>query len=164
MFAGGRLKIHAPLQIGGLVNRESRISATAIKQGRSGEMLFVTVRHTYGQDGAVRIIEEQDLVYRSDSGGTTPFTRVDEPLRPPFVPWWTTPVTDPTLLFRFSALTGNAHRIHYDEPYSTGTEGYPGLVVHGPLLAVYMAGLVRANAVATIREFTFRLHRPRVRR
>ncbi|MGB3481088.1 MAG: MaoC family dehydratase N-terminal domain-containing protein [Mycobacterium sp.] len=158
MFAGGRLTVEEPLRIGDTVDRESHISSTAIKQGRSGEMLFVTVRHLYRHNGAVCLVEEQDLVYRSDTGAGTTFSRGDEPLSPPTVPWWTEPATDPALLFRFSALTGNAHRIHFDEAYTTGTEGYPGLVVHGPLLAIYLAELVRAHC--TVGQFSFKLQRP----
>lgn len=161
MFAGGRLTVNHPLQIGGAVNRESQVASTVTKQGRSGQMLFVTIRHSYRQHDVLRMVEEQDLVYRSDTGTRAPFTRSNDPLVPPPVPWWDTPEIDPALLFRFSALTGNAHRIHYDEQYTTGTEGYPGLVVHGPLLAVWMAELFRANITERrIREFSFTLRRP----
>ena len=106
---------------------------------------MVTVRNEYRQDDALRLVEEQDLVYRSDTGTSTPYSRVAEPLGQQSTPWAAQPGPNPALLFRFSALTGNSHRIHYDEVYTTGTEGYPGLVVHGPLLAVYMAELVRAH-------------------
>ena len=161
MFAGGRATVTAPLQVGRQVVRHSEIAATTVKHGRTGELLFVTVRHTYRQDDALHLVEEQDLVYRSDDGASTPFTRPTESLATPTTPWSATPVTNPALLFRFSALTGNAHRIHYDEAYTTAVEGYPGLVVHGPLLAVYMAELVRAKATnQTVRDFSFRLQRP----
>lgn len=158
MFAGGRLTVDQPLKIGLDIDRQSEVSSMAVKHGRSGEMLFVTVCHTYRQNSVVCLVEEQDLVYRSGSGAATPFRRSEVPLGPPPVPFWCTPAIDSALLFRFSALTGNAHRIHYDEPYATGIEGYPGLVVHGPLLAVLMAELVPAEQ--PVREFTFRLHKP----
>lgn len=161
MFAGGRLHVHQPLKIGRVAERQSQILSTTIKQGRSGEMLFVTVQHSYRQNDALCMVEEQDLVYREDTGATVPFARSTDALAPPSMPWWSTPAIDPALLFRFSALTGNAHRIHYDEPYATGTESYPGLVVHGPLLAVLMAELFRANNKGRrIRDFAFTLRRP----
>jgi 3-methylfumaryl-CoA hydratase len=161
MFAGGRLTVEAPLLVGRHVTRQSEIAGAAVKHGRTGEMFFMTVRHSYIQGDSLRMVEEQDLVYRSDAGASTTFGRAAEDLAASTAPWSTCPVTNPQLLFRFSALTGNAHRIHYDEAYTTGTEGYPGLVVHGPLLALYMAELVRsATAGDTIRDFSFRLQRP----
>ena len=161
MFAGGRVTVTAPLVVGDTAVRHSAIAGTKVKTGRTGELLFVTVRHEYRQDGALRLVEEQDLVYRSDQGTSTPFSRITEPLGPASVPWTTHPQTHPALLFRFSALTGNAHRIHYDEAYTTGTEGYPGVVVHGPLLAVYMAELARTHSAdRAIGGFEFRLSRP----
>ena len=161
MFAGGRATVTAPLVVGEPAVRRSELAAATVKTGRSGELLFVTVRHEYRQDDALRLVEEQDLVYRSDTGTSTPYSRVAEPLGQQSTPWAAQPGPNPALLFRFSALTGNSHRIHYDEVYTTGTEGYPGLVVHGPLLAVYMAELVRAhNAGRGIQGFEFRLNRP----
>ncbi|OBF17849.1 MaoC/PaaZ C-terminal domain-containing protein [Mycobacterium sp. ACS4331] len=161
MFAGGRLSVTAPLIIGVPATRHSEVVKTAVKHGRTGELLFVTVRHTHRQDGDVRIVEEQDLVYRSDDGAATPFARVTAPLPAPQTPWVGHPQTHPALLFRFSALTGNAHRIHYDEAYTTSIEGFPALVVHGPLLAVYLAELVRAQVPdRQIADFSFRLQKP----
>lgn len=122
--------------------------------------MFVTVRYDYRQDGAPRLTEEHDLVYRSDTGTSTPFERVTEPLAAPASPWVIEPTTHPALLFRFSALTANAHRIHYDDRYTTEVEGFPGLVVHGPLLAVYLAELARANSARALTGFQFRLLRP----
>jgi 3-methylfumaryl-CoA hydratase len=160
MFAGGRVTVHTPLRIGLPAQRHSEVAAKNVKHGRTGEMLFVTVRHTYRQDGAECITEEQDLVYRSDDGTSTPFARSTEPAAASTAPWSAHPHTHPGLLFRFSALTGNAHRIHYDEAYTTGVEGFPALVVHGPLLAVYMAELLRAHAPAAVARFEFRLQKP----
>jgi 3-methylfumaryl-CoA hydratase len=119
------------------------------------------VRHEYSQNGQPRLVEEQDLVYRSDDSSTTSFSPASEPLGAQTTPWGTHPRINPCLLFRFSALTGNAHRIHYDQPYATAVEGYPGVVVHGPLLAVYMAELVRTHSRGrTVGEYEFRLLRP----
>lgn len=161
MFAGGRVRAHRPLRLGEQATRESEVVDTALKHGWTGEMFFVTVRHTYRQDGTVCLVEDQDLVYRSDSGSATSFGRVTEPLAAATAPWYRCPRTHPALLFRFSALTGNAHRIHYDEVYATRTEGYPGLVVHGPLLAIYLAELVRTHQPdRTVAHFEFRLHKP----
>jgi len=161
MFAGGRATVTSPLVVGEPAVRRSEIAGTAVKSGRSGELLFVTVRHEYRQGDVPRLVEEQDLVYRSDTGTSTPFSRVAEPLPEQSTPWAAHPHPNPALLFRFSALTGNAHRIHYDEVYTTGIEGYPGLVVHGPLLAVYMTELVRAHSAGRgIQGFEFRLSRP----
>lgn len=158
MFAGGRFTLHAPLRIGAAITRRSELASTTLKQGRSGEMLFVTVRHTFLSDGTELAVEEQDLVYRSGD----PATR---PPRPSFgaphasAPW-TLPVTaDPVLLFRFSALTYNAHRIHYDEAYATQAEGHPGLVVHGPLLAILCLELPR-RAGRHVTELSFRARSP----
>lgn len=104
--------------------------------------------------------EEQDLVYRSDPGSSTPFTRVTEPLAERTTPWAAEPATHPALLFRFSAVTANSHRIHYDAEYTCGVEGFPALVVHGPLLVLYMAELARAHSTRPIKNFRFRLTKP----
>ncbi|CAN5496045.1 MaoC family dehydratase N-terminal domain-containing protein [soil metagenome] len=159
MFAGGRLTMTSPLLLGRPAERQSAVTAIRVKSGRTGELLFVTVRQEYHQDGELRLAEEQDVVYRSDAGAATSFTRDTAPLPEPSAPWWSRPKTDPALLFRFSALTANAHRIHYDEHYTTSVEGFPALVVHGPLLAVYLAELVRAQQ-KTVRAFEFRLTKP----
>jgi 3-methylfumaryl-CoA hydratase len=161
MFAGGRVTVTSPLVVGEVAMRHSAIAGTKVKSGRTGELLFVTVRHEYRQDGALRLVEEQDLVYRSGQGVSPSFSRTVEPLGEPSAPWAAHPHPHPALLFRFSALTGNAHRIHYDDGYTTGTEGYPGVVVQGPLLAIYLAELVRAHITdRTIGGFEFRLARP----
>jgi 3-methylfumaryl-CoA hydratase len=161
MFAGGRMTISSPLVLGEPAVRRSEIAGTTVKHGRTGELLFVTVRSTYRQDENLRLVEEQDLVYRSDDGTATAFTRATEPLAAQSTPWSAEPTTNPALLFRFSALTANAHRIHYDEAYTTGTEGFPALVVHGPLLAIYMAELLRAqDPQHRVARFDFRLRRP----
>ncbi|SEG69320.1 3-methylfumaryl-CoA hydratase [Thermomonospora echinospora] len=160
MFAGGRLRVHAPLEVGRPAVRTSTLAGVNVKQGRTGEMLFVTVRHEIRQTGELRITDEQDLVYRSGSAparhelDTRPLPSSQDP--------WRLPVAaDTPLLFRFSALTANAHRIHYDAPYARDVEGYPGLVVHGPLLAVLMAELPRRHAPERrVTGLTYRFRRP----
>ncbi|MFB4298431.1 MaoC family dehydratase N-terminal domain-containing protein [Actinomadura sp. NTSP31] len=158
MFAGGRFRVREPLRVGDTVTRRAELASTAVKQGRSGEMLFVTVRHTFLRDGAEIAVEEQDLVYRSgDTASRPPEVSFEAPdVTAP----WTLPVTaDPVLLFRFSALTYNAHRIHYDETYATEVEGHGGLVVHGPLLAILCLELPR-RAGLKVTELSFRARRP----
>jgi 3-methylfumaryl-CoA hydratase len=158
MFAGGRFTLNTPLRVGATVTRRSELASTAVKQGRSGEMLFVTVRHTFVSDGTEVAVEEQDLVYRSGD----PATRPPQPSfeTPEVDAVWTLPMTaDPVLLFRFSALTYNAHRIHYDETYATQVEGHPGLVVHGPLLAILCLELPR-RAGHKVTELSFRARSP----
>ncbi|HSG65615.1 MAG TPA: MaoC family dehydratase N-terminal domain-containing protein, partial [Gammaproteobacteria bacterium] len=129
MFAGARIDYHGVLRIGSRVRRVARIEAVSAKEGRSGPLAFVTVRYEISDDEGLKIVEEQDIAYRPASepkapprperdAGVADFRREIEP--------------DEALLFRFSALTFNAHRIHYDLPYARG-EGYPALVVHGPL-------------------------------
>lgn len=161
MFAGGRLTLTSPLRLGEPARRRSSLAGVRPTQGRSGE-LFVTVRHEIGTGKDVCVIDEQDLVYRS---GAVARAAEPEPAdRPapaagPGGVWQRPLVTDPSVLFRFSALTANAHRIHYDQPYTTGTEGYPGLVVHGPLLVLAMAELARAPG-RWVTSMAYRLTHP----
>jgi itaconyl-CoA hydratase/mesaconyl-C4 CoA hydratase len=156
MWAGGRLEFIHPLRVDAQVTRRSTILNVQEKHGRTGSLLFVTVQHEYVQDGQRALIEEQDIVYREPSppklGGTEPMPQGD---------WHLHVQPSPTLLFRYSAVTFNGHRIHYDWPYVTETEGYPGLVVHGPLIATLnVQAFVRANPQLTVRRFSFRGVRP----
>jgi len=156
MWAGGRLEFLHPLRVDAQVSRRSTILNVQEKHGRTGALLFVTVQHEYVQDGQQALIEEQDIVYREPSppklGGTEPMPQGD---------WHLHVQPTPTLLFRYSAVTFNGHRIHYDWPYVTETEGYPGLVVHGPLIATLnVQAFVRANPQLTVRRFSFRGVRP----
>ncbi|GAA0907622.1 FAS1-like dehydratase domain-containing protein [Pseudonocardia zijingensis] len=163
MFAGGRLRQDAPIPLGAELASRAAVSDVTVKTGRSGEMAFVTVRTELFADGAPVGVEEQDIVYRSEPPGTPPRT-----LPPPETgqpepegEWRVELAADPVALFRFSALTYNGHRIHYDLPYATQAEGYPGLVVHGPLLAMLALELPRRHAPGrTVRSFTYRLVRP----
>ncbi|MGP4029158.1 FAS1-like dehydratase domain-containing protein [Actinomadura sp. 3N407] len=158
MFAGGRFRVHEPLRVGDAVTRRDELASTAVKNGRSGEMLFVTVRHTFLRGGVEIAVEEQDLVYRSGGAASRP---AEVSFEAPQVkaPWTLPMAADPVLLFRFSALTYNAHRIHYDETYATEVEGHGGLVVHGPLLAILCLELPR-RAGLKVTELSFRARRP----
>lgn len=163
MFAGGRLDVRAPLTLGTPAELTSSLAKAEVKEGRSGRLLFVTVRGEYRQRGALCLTEETDLVYRSGAPAPVPAELVPDTVTvPESDAGWQSPwQTDPALLFRFSALTANAHRIHYDAPYTTGTEGYPGLVVHGPLLVLSMLELVRREAPGrSVRALSFRLRKP----
>lgn len=140
MWAGGQINRTAPLCPGDIVTRTSTIEDVTSKTGRSGPLGFVTVRHIYSVYGETRITERQDIVYRADPAPDAPAPNV-----PPAEPWpgaegWDMTTTS-TLLFRYSALTFNGHRIHYDAPYAREVEGYRGLVVHGPLQAIWMQNL-----------------------
>jgi 3-methylfumaryl-CoA hydratase len=178
MFAGGRVTQHAPLRTGTAASRRTWEASSAEKRGRSGTLLFVTVRSEISQDGRVVVAEEQDIVYREAQGGpsgpasasasTAPAPASTAPAPASPAPASTPAATrdwpvavDPVLLFRFSALTYNAHRIHYDRDYARQVEGYPGLVVHGPLQALLMAELARS--VTTLPdpcEYSYRLVAP----
>lgn len=155
MFAGARLTFTRPLVVGQPAERRGTIRAISERSGRSGSLVFVTVSYTISQNGQTCIEEEQDIVYReADPTPVPPPQAIDLPPAEGALVRTITP--DPVLLFRFSALTFNGHRIHYDRPYATGVEGYPGLVVHGPLTAVLLLELVRRNIRRPVRAFSFR--------
>jgi itaconyl-CoA hydratase/mesaconyl-C4 CoA hydratase len=162
MWAGGRCEIAEPLRLGEPAQRVSSLSSITVKNGRTGEMLFVTERREFRQHGRICLVEEQDIVYRSGrSAGQHPDAVNESAVPRPAAPWQLPLRPDPALLFRFSALTANAHRIHYDTPYARHEEGYPGLVVHGPLLALLMLELPRRHAPgAQLRALSYRLRRP----
>ncbi|MEV6110755.1 MaoC family dehydratase N-terminal domain-containing protein [Streptomyces sp. NPDC051940] len=161
MFGGGRLEFRAPIRIGDLLTRRSEIADLRVRRGGSGWLLLVTVRHVYLVDGEVRTVEEQDLVYKQPDPAQAA-ARIPDTAEPgPAASWSYVLRPDPTLLFRFSALTYNAHRIHYDRDYATGVEGYPDLVVHGPLLALSLLELPRRFAPdRTVASFAFRSRAP----
>ncbi len=153
MWAGGEVVFLAPLHAGDAVTRTSEITKLVEKQGRSGRLVFVTVRHVIAGPHGTAIEETQDIVYRGADGAAV---KPAEPA-PPAPPGSRGNVLpDPVLLFRYSALTGNGHRIHYDLDYVREVEGYPGLVVHGPLQATWLAALAPRPA----RSFRFRGRRP----
>ncbi|WP_017539365.1 MaoC family dehydratase N-terminal domain-containing protein [Nocardiopsis halophila] len=162
MFAGGRLTVEAPLVVGEPAQCTSGLAAVTPKQGRSGDLLFVTERRELRQGGRLCAVEEQEIVYRSGRV-PTPGVRPCGPEEAPAAdgPWSLTLPTDPVLLFQVSALTANPHRIHYDLPYTVDEANHPGLLVHGPLLALLMLDLVRDNAPERrVRSYSYRLHRP----
>lgn len=155
MFAGGRVATVRPLVLGRPATRTTRVVATEEKAGRTGPLTFVTVRHTITQHDEVAVVDEQDIVYRTP-GSTLPPAPSPAGLPPDREPSLTLDV-DSRLMFRFSALTYNAHRIHYDRDFAT-REGYDDLVVHGPLQALMMAELFRRNGVGLAgRHFSYRL-------
>ncbi|HMQ53914.1 MAG TPA: acyl-CoA dehydrogenase, partial [Anaerolineae bacterium] len=159
MFAGARLRFHRPLVTGQAARREGVIRNVTQKSGRSGSLAFVTVGYSYHQQDQLCLEEEQDIVYR-EPGPPVP---APQPMDLPAVPAgaWSRLITpDPRLLFRFSALTFNAHRIHYDRPYALNEEGYPGLVVHGPLTAILLVELVRQHTSRPLVGFNFRGQAP----
>lgn len=159
MWAGGRLIFRESLRPGEVASRTSTIKGIEHKSGRSGSLVFITVQHEISVNGTVRISEEQDIVYRdAPQAGAL----AASPTRAPEGEVWHREFNaDPVLLFRYSALTFNSHRIHYDLPYVTEQEGYPGLVVHGPLIATLLADLVREKCPdAALRAFAFKAVRP----
>ncbi|SDE40773.1 3-methylfumaryl-CoA hydratase [Paracoccus isoporae] len=154
MWAGGRLTHHAPLTIGREAEKVSEIMAVKAKSGRAGQLVFVTLKHRLSQDGKLCIEEEQDIVYREAAapGAAKPAlspapkgaTRSEE-----FTP-------DPVRLFRFSALTSNGHRIHYDRTYAREEEDYRDIVVHGPLTAILLQGFATSTSRGRLTRFEFR--------
>lgn len=159
MFAGDRVQFHQPLRVGEPISRLSRIVDVTLKQGRTGPLVFVVVRHEISSREGLALVEEHDIVYRESPKPSDP---APEPQKPPSDAQWTREIQpDATLLFRYSALTFNGHRIHYDFRYVTEVEGYPGLVVHGPLIATLLLDLLRRNvADANVASFSFRAMRP----
>lgn len=155
MFAGARITVHRPLVVGTPAVRQSTIRNVVMKSGKSGALGFVTVAQQFSQGGVLCLEEEQDIVYR-EPGDRVPAPSVAELPAPPAGTWSRTVQPDTRLLFRFSALTFNAHRIHYDRGYAHDVEGYPGLVVHGPLTAALLLQLVRRSTPRPVRAFSFR--------
>ncbi len=161
MWAGGRLRWQTenPLRVGDALKRVSTIESVTHKRGRAGDLLFVRVKHEIFNANGLALTEEHDIVYRA---AAQPGEAEAAPLPAPTgAPWQREVVPDDVLLFRYSALTFNGHRIHYDRRYVTQTEGYPGLVVHGPLIATLLVDLVRRHAPqARIAGFEFKALRP----
>ena len=160
MWAGGRFEFHRPLRVGQIYTRTSRIIEVHQKEGRSGPLVFVTVRHEISDAEGIALSEEQDIVYRDNPA--TPGTRPAVAESAPTDAAWERIVRpDDVLLFRYSALTFNAHRIHYDRRYAIEVGGYPGLVVHGPLIATMLMDMLRRNLPdAKVERFSFRAASP----
>ena len=161
MWAGSRFEFGAPLRVGDRVARTSTIESVTPKAGRTGALVFVTLRHELHctERPAAALVEYHDIVYREAK-------RADDPEPPPQpapvgAPWRREIAADDVLLFRYSALTFNGHRIHYDRRYVTEVEGYPGLVVHGPLIATLLLDLLRREMPADeVAAFRFKALRP----
>ena len=158
MWAGGQLEFFGALRLGDSIERTSTIDDVAVKSGRSGELCFVRVRHEVSSPRGLALREFHDIVYRPNPAPGAP-SPAGEPA--PEAQWGERVVPDDVLLFRYSALTFNGHRIHYDRRYVTQVERYPGLIVHGPLLATLLAGLGgRQFAGREAKSFSFRALKP----
>jgi 3-methylfumaryl-CoA hydratase len=153
MFAAADMTFSGALTLGARATRTSAITDVALKSGKSGDLVLVLVEHRITQDGAEKVVERQTIVYR-DAGAPTPPVIASDPAQQGDVTW--TPNT--VDLFRFSAATSNSHRIHYDLPYATAEEGYPGLVVHGPFTAARLFGHARRKGALS--AFSFRAMAP----
>ena len=154
MWAGGRFEFHCPLILGQPAHKRSTILNVAEKDGRSGKLCFVTVEHAIEQGGTLAVREEHDIVYREDPAPDAP---LPAPAKAPGDAAFSEPVTpSEVLLFRYSALTFNGHRIHYDSDYARRVEGYDGLVFHGPLTATLLVDLAQRQQGQTPRRFQFR--------
>jgi 3-methylfumaryl-CoA hydratase len=161
MWAGSQFEFHAPLCVGDAVARTSTIEAVNVKQGRTGTLVFVKVRHELRANGAVApaVVEWHDIVYREAKqvGDVEPAPQAALA----DATWQRAWLPDDVMLFRYSALTFNGHRIHYDRRYVTEVEGYPGLIVHGPLIATLLMDLLRREQPdADVARFQFRAVRP----
>lgn len=159
MWAGSRVKFHQPLTIGHQATKTSTIKSVQFKEGRSGKLAFVCIEHRISGGSGLAITEEQDIVYRDNP---SPDAAKPTPILAPIGEDYSLALeANSVLLFRYSALTFNGHRIHYDRDYATQVEGYPGLVVHGPLLATYLVELVaRRYPERNIVDFEFKAISP----
>ncbi len=159
MWGGNRLRFFGPIPIGQELRRESEILSVRSKEGRSGKLALVTIRHSYFEHEALAMEEEHDIVYRPAANGENQSPPGQVPTSP--ADWSKEVVPDAVLLFRYSALTFNGHRIHYDMPYVRDVEGYPGLVVHGPLTATLLMESARERYPEELFETAVvRAHRP----
>jgi 3-methylfumaryl-CoA hydratase len=158
MWAGGRLQFLAPLHFGEVAHKTSTILKVEAKEGKSGQLVFVTVEHRLSGAHGDAIIEEQDLVYKEASPTGPSLPSADAPASK--AQWQTEMNFDPVALFRYSALTMNGHRIHYDRPYAMNEEAYPALVVHGPLQATILAHFAQRHLGRGLKRFDFRGQSP----
>jgi 3-methylfumaryl-CoA hydratase len=162
MWAGGRVKFLDELRVGDPITRRSEVKSVSLKQGRTGDLVFVLVEHQVLTERGPAIIEEHDIVYRgvdapvvgSPAPGAAPRDTAPQPSHSRTI------VPSPVLLFRYSALTFNGHRIHYDRPYVTEVERYPGLIVHGPLQATLLIQLAAEMFGHPLGAFSFRAVKP----
>jgi 3-methylfumaryl-CoA hydratase len=158
MWAGGRLDFKRPLRVGESLRRDSEILAVQPKHGKSGSLVFVTVRHTVHAGGEIAVVEEHDIVYRdaAKAGDAPPQGKA----APAGTPWRRELGPDPVMLFRFSALTFNGHRIHYDLDYAKNEEHYAGLIVHGPMQTLLLLDLCRRYENRPVRTLDYRALHP----
>lgn len=163
MWAGSSIEYHSPISIGSAIRRVTSVDSVTNKEGSSGRLCFVVLRHEISARGEVALVERQTLVYREAvdvAGSAAQEPRPDAPLHTT-PPWYRTFRPDERTLFRYSAMTFNTHRIHYDQAYATQVEGYPGLVVHGPLLATYiMDSFLDEHPGAVVLSFSFSARAP----
>lgn len=159
MWAAGKFTVKQPLLIGQRATKTSRVASVEHKQGSTGDLVFVTLENEIAQANQVCVVEEQNIVYRDMQTGPSPLSAGKK--APEDAQWESTVVPDPVMLFRFSALTYNSHRIHYDRAYAVEKEHYPGLVVHGPLQALLLANAIHAFCdQVQVSDFQFRAQRP----
>ena len=152
MWAGGELKLHGQFKSGDVVHKQSVIADISHKTGKSGNLCFITANHSYSVGGKVIVDERQDVVYREAT--TASAAQVLPPVAPEKSAWTVKPTS--TMLFRYSAMTFNGHRIHYDDPYARNVEGYAGLVVHGPVQATLMLNLAATKLGRVPKSFSYR--------
>jgi 3-methylfumaryl-CoA hydratase len=156
MWAGGSIEFQAPLRIGDQVRRRSTIGDVTVKEGRTGTLCFVSVDHEYSTRRGPALRERHDIVYRETTGAAPKPAGAAEAAEPRQADITRHVEATPTLLFRYSAMTFNGHRIHYDHPYVTAVEGYAGLVVHGPMQATLMFNLAAELGGGVPRTFRYR--------
>ena len=158
MWAGGRLDFRRPLRVGEALQRDSEILGVEPKHGKSGSLVFVTVRHTVRAAGEIAVVEEHDIVYRD---AAKPGDPAPQGKAAPASPQWRRELTpDPVLLFRFSALTFNGHRIHYDSDYVKNEEHYPERIVHGPMQTLLLLDICRRSEARPVRKLDYRAQHP----
>jgi len=158
MWAGGRMEFRSPLRIGEALQRESEIVSVESKQGKSGGLVFVTVRHTVRVAESIAVIEEHDIVYREAARPAE--SPQPGKVAPATAAWRREIEPNAVLLFRFSALTFNGHRIHYDLDYCRSVEKYPGLIVHGPLQTILLLDLCRRHESRPVKRLDYRALQP----
>jgi 3-methylfumaryl-CoA hydratase len=160
MFGSGRVEWDGDLRVGAEAERRSAVRTARTTSGASGTLLLVSLEHEYHQGGARRLVEQQTLVYRDPPSDSVPLPADGPAAEIPAGGWSLERRPAPPLLFRFSAITFNSHRIHYDAPYARDVEGYPDLVVHGPLTAVTAGGFVEQCTGRRLASFEFKATAP----
>ena len=159
LFAGMKTDFLHPLTIGLEAERESGVIDITKKSGASGDLLFVRLRNSIRQQGNLCVVEEQEIVYR-DKGAPVVLPEVKPFPKPAANSWTKELIVNAEMLFRFSAVTFNSHRIHYDRTYAATEEGYPALVVHAPLVAMLLLQLLKESTGKTVRQFVYRALAP----